>query len=179
MKIKELPGYGKFKKLCDFSRCEKYYPGWTGEEKYLIITDAPEEQLQAEFPGIMKELSPYVIVGKYFQQMNEAERYSGSKYQKMTVSLDQLTEQGPEWVQADAFQMTDPAVSIEEQKLLTLALGCLTETQRSRVIRYYLEGETHEEIAMQDGKSRASVCGSLRRSLEKMRKYMEKTNDPE
>ena len=98
MKIKELPGYGKFKKLCDVDRCEKYYPGWTGEEKYLIITDASEELLRAEFLEIMKQLSPYVIVGKYFQQMNEAERYSDSKYRKMTVSLDQLIEQGKEWI---------------------------------------------------------------------------------
>lgn len=85
MNIKDIKGYDEFKKHCNFELCTKRYPDWIGSEKYIVITDDAEKDLLEAFPEIMKELSPYVIVGRYFAKMNDDMRYD-----RLTETLEEL-----------------------------------------------------------------------------------------
>ena len=60
-KIKSLEGYGEFRELCFPFLLEEEYPGWTGEEKWGIVTDLSEDALLEEYPKIMEALSPYLM----------------------------------------------------------------------------------------------------------------------
>ena len=92
MNIKDIKGYDEFKKHCNFELCTKRYPDWIGSEKYIVITDDAEKDLLEAFPEIMKELSPYVIVGRYFAKMNDDMRYNDSKSAASSFSLDQIDD---------------------------------------------------------------------------------------
>lgn len=59
----------QFKKVCKYFRFEDEYPGWTGDEKYGIMTDLSEDELLEEFPVIMKVLSPYIILNKDYENV--------------------------------------------------------------------------------------------------------------
>ena len=87
-----MQGYDEFKKHCNFELCTKRYPDWIGSEKYIVITDDAEKDLLEAFPEIMKELSPYVIVGRYFAKMNDDMRYNDSKSAASSFSLDQIDD---------------------------------------------------------------------------------------
>lgn len=43
IRFRSIEGYESFKTKCNFFRCEEEYPGWTGNEKYIIVTDVPEQ----------------------------------------------------------------------------------------------------------------------------------------
>lgn len=45
IRFRSIEGYESFKTKCNFFRCEEEYPGWTGNEKYIIVTDVPEQEL--------------------------------------------------------------------------------------------------------------------------------------
>lgn len=47
-RISSLENYEQFKEVCSFFRLEDEYPGWTGSEKYGIITELNETELLAE-----------------------------------------------------------------------------------------------------------------------------------
>ena len=81
-KIKSLEGYGEFREMCFPFLLEEEYPGWTGEEKWGIVTDLSEDALLEEYPKIMEALSPYLMLpsGSLIQS---SESYPSS----MTVPL--------------------------------------------------------------------------------------------
>ena len=73
IKLRDIEGYESFKAECEFFRCEKEYPGWTGVEKYAIITDKKLEELISQYPKIMDAMMPVVLLNaEYAEIWNES-----------------------------------------------------------------------------------------------------------
>lgn len=169
MNIKDIKGYDEFKKHCNFELCTKRYPDWIGSEKYIVITDDAEKDLLEAFPEIMKELSPYVIVGRYFAKMNDDMRYNDSKSAASSFSLDQIDDY--ENLSED-FVAPDFSENLCNKDAISRALLCLTEIQKARVQRLFYANKTLKEIALEDGVSITSVFESISAALEKMRVFL-------
>ena len=69
IRFRSIEGYETFKTKCNFFRCEEEYPGWTGNEKYIIVTDVPEQELLKEYPRVLSAMQPYLIVGTDYGKM--------------------------------------------------------------------------------------------------------------
>ena len=61
IKLRDVEGYAEFKAECDFFRCEEEYPGWTGSERYIIISNLSEEELNAKYPLVLAAMRPFLI----------------------------------------------------------------------------------------------------------------------
>lgn len=169
MNIKDIKGYDEFKKHCNFELCTKRYPDWIGSEKYIVITDDAEKDLLEAFPEIMKELSPYVIVGRYFAKMNDDMRYNDSKSAASSFSLDQIDDYEN---LSEGFVAPDFSENLCSKDAISRALLCLTEIQKARVQRLFYANKTLKEIALEDGVSITSVFESISAALEKMRVFL-------
>ena len=169
MNIKDIKGYDEFKKHCNFELCTKRYPDWIGSEKYIVITDDAEKDLLEAFPDIMKELSPYVIVGRYFAKMNDDMRYNDSKSAASSFSLDQIDDYEN---LSEGFVAPDFSENLCNKDAISRALLCLTEIQKARVHRLFYANKTLKEIALEDGVSITSVFESISAALEKMRVFL-------
>ena len=169
MNIKDIKGYDEFKKHCNFELCTKRYPDWIGSEKYIVITDDAEKDLLKAFPEIMKELSPYVIVGRYFPKMNDDTRYNDSKSAASSFSLDQIDDYEN---LSEGFIAPDFSESLCNKDAICRSLLCLTEIQKARVQRHFYANKTLKEIALEDGVSITSVFESISAALEKMRVFL-------
>ena len=169
MNIKDIKGYDEFKKHCNFELCTKRYPDWIGSEKYLVITDDAEKDLLEAFPEIMKELSPYVIVGRYFAKMNDDMRSNDSKSAASSFSLDQIDDYEN---LSEGFVAPDFSEDLCNKDAISRALLCLTEIQKARVQRLFYANKTLKEIALEDGVSITSVFESISAALEKMRVFL-------
>ena len=148
MNIKDIKGYDEFKKHCNFELCTKRYPYWIGSEKYIVITDDAEKDLLEAFPEIMKELSPYVIVGRYFAKMNDDMRYNDSKSAASSFSLDQIDDYEN---LSEGFVAPDFSEDLCNKDAISRSLLCLTEIQKARVQRLYNAKKTLKEIALEYG----------------------------
>lgn len=167
MNIKDFKGYDEFKKHCNFELCTKRYPDWVGSEKYIVITDDAEKDLLETFPEIMKALSPYVIIGRYFSKMNDDMHYNDTKSVASSFSLDQVDDNES---MVDELASPDFAEEICLSITIDTALRSLNPSQRSRIIRRYYRGMTIVDIAKQDGVSPQAVRTSIERALETAKK---------
>jgi RNA polymerase sigma factor (sigma-70 family) len=170
MKISELKGYENFKRVCNFGLCSNYYPDFVGSEKYIIVSDCDETYLKAEFPEIMAFLSPYVIIGRYFNRFQEEARYIEKKERcHRDFSIDELASCED---LSDSLLTEDFSDEIIFSGELEAALAQITDIQRSRIRRHYFEGMSFSEIAKQDGKSESSVRESIFAALSRLKKII-------
>lgn len=168
MNIKEIKGYDEFKSHCNFALCTKFYSEWTGIEKYIIITDASENYLLEMFPEIMSALSPYVIIGKYFNKLNDDMRYNDLKHAVSTeLSVDEIEDNQN---LSECLAATDFSDEVCSSLLLDEALEKISPDQKSRIIRRYYQGMSFVEIAKQDKTSPQAVRASIERALASARK---------
>ena len=170
MNIKDIKGYDEFKKHCSFELCTKRYPDWIGSEKYIVITDDAEKDLLEAFPEIMKALSPYVIVGRYFNSLNEAERYNDNKHgSQIGLSIDSMDDYED---LAEGFVVQDFAEELCATDAIASAMNQLNPLQKSRVERHFFKGMTITAIAAEDGVHESTARRAIYTSLEIMKKYL-------
>lgn len=170
MRIKDIKGYDEFKKRCSFYPCKKYYPNWTGTEKFIVITDDEEKELIERFPEIMNALSPYVIIGRFYSQLIEEERYNTNKYvSQIGLSIESVDDYED---LAEGFSVGDFSEHLCNSDAIEKAMACLTDSQRSRIIRCFFDGLSPLEIARQDGVKHSSVYESISAALAKMKTFL-------
>lgn len=99
-----------------------------------------------------------------------------SAYGKRTVSLEGIPEQAgslsPEQLLIEQYDQLD-----REQFCRLLLEGintCLSETQRRRLLKFYFEGQSEEEIAQAEKVSQPNIAESLWRAKEKLKKFFKK-----
>lgn len=170
-RFRSIEGYESFKTECNFFKCEKEYPGWTGNEKYIIVTDVPEQELLKKYPRVLSAMRPYLIVGTDYGKLRN-ESYNAERRAK--------------WFSAkyDAFGLNDETEIFHNELIdysfsdrLTLSMELeeafkeLTEIQRKRVIKYYFKRMTMEDIANSEGTVKSAVKKSLEQALAKLQKY--------
>ena len=97
-------------------------------------------------------------------------------YTKLTVSLERIPEQigalSPEQLLIEQYDQLDRE---EFCRLLLEGINtCLSETQRRRLLKYYFEDKTQEEIADSEGVAYQNIAESFWRAKEKLKKFFKK-----
>lgn len=172
--IRNLPGYGEFRSICRFEKCEDEYPGWTGKEKYIVFSNLSRAELEARFPEITAHLSPYILIDASVSKAlveykrNEDKHRWRAAHHENGFGFDEHTE------------MVHPEMLIDnmdEELMLRVALeqamGQLTDAQRRRIQLRYYEGLTYAQIARLENTSDPAVLKSVVAALEKMKKFLE------
>ena len=63
--------YGKFVDECKFFPCKSssmYVPEWSGDARFIIISNTPEAELLERYSEIMAFLSPYILLDGYIRK---------------------------------------------------------------------------------------------------------------
>ncbi len=172
IRLRDVEGYEEFKAECDFFRCEEEYPGWTGTKKYIIVSNLSEEDLSAKYPLVIAAMRPFMIVGEEIGKIrtdsNNAERRAArfSVKHETIFNFDEDTECCNEEL-VDWSSYNQMAISMEMEE----ALSCLTEVQRNRIKKYYFDGYTIKEIAIEENVQCNAVRDSIDQALKKLKKY--------
>ena len=97
-------------------------------------------------------------------------------YTKQAISLDGVPEQtgdlSPEQLLIEQYDQLD-----NEQFCRMLLEGIntyLSETQRRRLLKYYFDGMTQEQIAASENVAHQNIAESLWRAKEKLKKFLKK-----
>lgn len=172
--IRNLPGYGEFRSICRFEKCEDEYPGWTGKEKYIVFSNLSRAELEARFPEITAHLSPYILIDASVSKALVEYKRNEDKYRWRAVHFENGFgfDEHTEWIHPEL--LID---SMEEDLLLHVALeqamGQLTDAQRRRIQLRYFEGLTIAQIAKIEKAVDSSVFESISAALKKMKKYLD------
>ncbi len=148
---------------------EKEYPGYTGSEKWMIITDLFEDQFAELYPDQYPCWKDAVIMNS--EMGKEIIRYHNNdrKHEIRNANVFPLERIGG--VHDKKITRTD----VIKNPVLKAALKNVTETQARRIIGVYVEGMTQQEVADIEECSVPAVCRSIKRGLKQMNKYMVST----
>lgn len=94
---------------------------------------------------------------------------------------DKYMEHSEVWESTLNRRAMEPPESVEDIVLRSMqieelhkALKCLPEIQRRRVLLYYFEGLTYEQIAIREDCTKMPVKRSIDAALKKLKKYLKK-----
>lgn len=159
-----------FMKDCKVLNLAKEYEGYTGEEKYAIITDLSEEELNLCFKEELEKYRPYVILStKMYAAILESNRNDKREYQRAYRYHDAYAIDDE---RAPLDTSSDPAIIAESDDTYNHIINeifKLPGRQGQRLYQHFVLGLSIDEIAAADGVTAASVYESLSRAKKAIR----------
>ena len=141
-----------FAKDCKLINLRYEYKGYTGTEKWAIVTELAEEELLVKYPDVIRQYTPFILLSMaQGEVITEYQNY----HPELAVDTDPVEE----------IMLRD---NIER---LRSTLCYLSETQKRRVIKYFFYGKTLERIADEEDVNFTSVRESINISIKKLRKF--------
>ena len=180
--IRNIEGYETFKTDCKFFKCEEEYPGWTGKEKYGIITALTEEEFKDKYPQFAIAMSPYILLGPSFGEIRDESIRNNHKYEmraKRTISIFEMDEEAerrnPELSVPDYFtekieKQEEEARRRELTDMCRVALSKLTTKQQENLVDYYINKKSMQQIADERHCSKATIGVSIVNAKDKFLK---------
>ncbi len=153
------------------------YDGYTGEERYAIITALSETEMLDKYADILDYYAPYVLLTEeqgaaiIEHQNNEAKHRmrnlrSGHAFD---INDGEFEEHHPEFAVCE-----DIIEKIELQnqiRQLREAIATLPEVQKRRLVKYFFEGRTYKQIGAEEGVDYTSVRESIAVAIKKLKKF--------
>ena len=169
----------QFKCDCKVINLSYEYPGYTGEEKWAIITDLTEEELIEKYEEIISSYRPFIVLSSMFGSVRAdfiRNEDKFSKRAKRSISIFDFSEETEEHhPEIAANDLEEEAISNETAEQVRDAIAQLKPIQRERLIKYFFEGKSLLQIAAEEGKSYSTVYESYQAALKKLKKIFENT----
>lgn len=169
----------QFKYDCKVINLSYEYPGYTGEEKWAIITDLSEGELNKKYAEQISLFTPFIVLPTSFGELreeyirNEHKHEMRSKLYGDQFSIDDNLEiYHPELIVND---LLESIVFDDEINQIKYAIQSLNKYQSSRIARYFLQDKTLKEIAEEDNISISAVYYSIQCGINNLKKFFKQT----
>lgn len=164
-----------FKKECKIIDLFFEYDGFDGTEKYAIISDLSQTQLNDKYGEILNKYKPYIILNAnigivfndYFRNENKHNMRNIRSCEPLGYKDGQTEINHPESI-LPSFE--DKWILSEDLKQ---AMKTLTVLERKRIIARFFECKKLQEIADEYGCSARAVKYSIDSALKKIKKKLE------
>lgn len=172
-KISEMENYAEFAKVCRYEKAEEEYPGWVGDERYIVYSHFQREEIETLFPEIMKAISPYIVMDTVMRKAVYTYNNIEQKHSKRQWNMDCLDS---------LINTIDNSKDLEEEfdkkeaanQQMEILKKILTEKQYVRLFLHLGYGYTLEDIANRDGTTVQAVGACVKTAQEKLNKYLSK-----
>ena len=158
---------------CRVVSMKKEYPGYTGEIKWIVVSDLDEAYLNVLYPEEMKEHSPYVFMSRQeFRPIVESHSNDRKHEMRMTSSYDAFSyEDG-------IFETFHPELVVYpfdgfDYEEIHVAISKLSSPHRERITKKFFCGMTIIEIAAEEGTTKQAISKSINKSLVLLRNYLQ------
>ena len=180
-----------FAKDCKLINLRYEYRGFTGTEKWAIVTELPEEALWDKYPDIISRHTPFILLSMAQGEVISESHRNNDKYEKRskrTIDVygyeDDIFEQfHPESIVPfiDPFDKAEEEqIEEEKEKLRKLelskvrqALSMLQPVQRERLLKSVLLGISSRKIAKEEEINYSSVDKSIAAAIKNFKKFYE------
>jgi len=180
---------GTFKDECKVINLAAEYAGYTGAEKYALVTALSLDELEARYSKDIQRYKPFLILTpemgeaiREYHRNNEKFAKREAREESVFITCSEAEESQIQALSVEDAQTILQAESddVEESQrihqLSSKALKTLTPLQREYLIRHFINGESIRAIAEQTGTRKNNVLKTYRRGL---KKYIRAINDME
>ncbi|MCI6854348.1 MAG: hypothetical protein MR908_03375, partial [Firmicutes bacterium] len=170
----------EFKVECTIIKLDYEYPGYTGTEKYAIVTDLNYAQIMERYAPVAEHYCPFLLLSKAAGEVIADFKRNEDKFSKRMQKddcygfEDGMTERYnieccvPDFTEA-LFQECFP------QQLVEKAFSLLTPIQQSCVKQHIFGKKSFAKIAASEGKAKNTIQESYDAAIKKMKKFLKNT----
>ena len=172
-----------FEKECKLVNLRYEYQGYTGNEKWAIVSALTEEEIYMKYPNEISEYAPFVLLTvKQGEAIWEFIR-NEDKYRKRQVNTEDafgydegITENihleisVPDFWEQEEINEYYRRRSEEKMRLFVTAMESLTEKQHKYLVMRYLDGKSARDIATEIGIAHQVVDRHISTAEKKVRK---------
>ena len=162
---------------CKLINLRYEYHGYTGTEKWAIVTELAEEELWVKYPDVIRRYTPFILLSMaQGEVITEYQNYEARERMRRLLfghAFD-INDGEFEVHHPELAVDTDPIEEImlkDNIKRLREVLCYLSETQKRRVFKYFFYNKTLEKIADEEGVDFTSVRESVNSAIKKLRKF--------
>ena len=158
---------------CEVVNLKYEYPGYTGEERYGIITELTEKELKEKYGELLEQYEPFILLPLGMSKVRRDYKRNEDKFYKRSV-------RGHIYSIEDDFEQHHPELCLlpEEdtalQERIEAVLASLKRKQERRVRLFFFDGYTGQQIAKMENLSYQTVYKSITLALKKIKKILEK-----
>ena len=175
-----------FKQECKIINLATEYKGYTGTERYAIVTDLSEEELNSRYGEEIKPYRPFVILTRQMGLAIRIHQRNEDKYKKRnargtrTITCVEEDESSINSLAVEDEQTVRDAEAEEAEasrRINTVskkALVELTALQRKYLIRHFVDKKSYREIGKEEGKSKETIRIICKAALKKYIKVVKK-----
>ena len=183
-----------FAQDCKLINLRYEYSGFTGTEKWAIVTELSEEALWDKYPDIISRYMPFILLSMAQGEVISESHRNDDKYEKRSKrTIDMYGYEDDVFEQFHPKSITpfiDPFDKAEEEQIeeekerlrqlelskVRQALSMLQPVQRERLLKSVLLGISSRKIAKEEGINYSSVDKSIAAAIKISRNFM-KTSD--
>lgn len=180
-----------FAKDCKLINLRYEYSGYTGTEKWAIVTELAEEELWVKYPDVIGRYTPFILLSMAQGEVIDESYRNNDKYAKRakrTLDVygyeDDISEQfHNELITpfADPFeQAEEERLEIEKEQLRRMeiekvrkVLAMMKPVQKERLCKVVLLGLSSRKIAQEEGINYNAVDKSIKAAIKNFKKYYE------
>lgn len=168
----------QFNKDCEIVNLRYEYPGYTGTEKYGIITSLSEKELDRKYAGCLANYIPFIVLDPSFGKIRKKFISNENKHRMRAARTVEPFDYDDELLSAYHPELIQNSFEAEclfhmECSSLQKALDALNPTQRARVVKFFFMRKSKAEIASEEGVSYQAIQSSIEHALKKLKIFLE------
>ena len=151
------------------------YPGYTGEEKWAIISDLTEEDIMRKYAELIQPYSPFLLLNSSFGKIRKNYIRNEKKHQMRAIRSihifdvdEEFEEHHPEVATQSYEDEYEYQVEIEK---IHQAIQKLKPIQKERIIKFFFEDKSMRQIAEEEGINHSAVSKSIASAIETLKKF--------
>lgn len=166
----------QFIQECKLINLNYEYPGYTGEEKWAIISDLTEEDIMRKYAELIQPYSPFLLLNSSFGEVRKDYIRNEKKHQMRAIRSIHIFDIDEE------FEEHHPEVAIQsyedeyeyqvEIEKLHQAIQKLKPIQKERIIKFFFEDKSMRQIAEEEGINHSAVSKSIAYAIENLKKFL-------
>ena len=172
----------QFKKDCQVIETKTEYPQYTGIEKWIIITELTEEELNLKYSEQIAPLRPFIVLDCSFAAVRDDFRRNENKHKMRAVRSiepfdyddELLATHHPEIIRDS---LEDEIILLNEYEKLQSAIATLNPVQRRRLIMFFFDNMSYAKIAEKEGIAKSAAYKSIQIAIENVKKLIIRVND--
>lgn len=160
---------------CKVIELKYEYKGYTGAERYGLITALSEQELCHRYGCLLDSYVPYIVLNLAFAEIRDDFRRNEQKFEKRRerghlFGIDEeFDSHHPESATPDCMETV---LENEMTSELRLAIQRLNPVQRHRLIKHFFEGMSSRAIADEEGVNYSAVDKSIAAALKNLKKFL-------
>lgn len=162
---------------CEVIETKYEYPQFTGTEKWIIITDLTEEELNIKYTEQIAPLKPFIIAPRSFGEVRDDYRRNEKKHQMRAIrsghafDFSEDTEEHHTEI-ISSVSLEDEMIYNEEMQRLREAIQKLNTLQKTRLVKYFFDSKTLREIASEENVCVRAVAKSVEVAIKNLKNFL-------